>query len=91
MYINPNPRSFKKAFKNILIQTALILTSENEINQNPYQLALTEIHKAKSRNVFIDFDIDDITEEEFLNKFYENKLDINLDSLNLLKTKVGVH
>lgn len=92
LYINPNPRDFKKAAKNSLIRFANLITEQYNSNQyNPHQEVMSEIQKAKSRLVYFDLDIDDMTIElleptkESLSKV------INLDSLHFLKTRGGFH
>ena len=89
LYINPNPRDLIKATRNGLIRFAHLIGEQYNSNQyNPHQEILSEIQKAKSRMVWMDFDFDDV-EINDTKKALEGK--INFDSLNWLKTRGGFH
>lgn len=87
MYICPNPRSQEKAAKQLLKKLADAVTKPYE-GYNVHQLALTELHKAISRKVYMDFDYDDMEPEQVLSQL-EGK--INIDAVNFLKTRGGFH
>jgi len=57
LYITPNPRDMFKATVNTMVKLAQSIRDQN-ISMNPHQEAMSEIQKAKSRNCWIDFDID---------------------------------
>ena len=87
LYIIPNPRSQEKAAKNLLKKLADVVTKPYE-KYNVHQLSLTELHKACSRKVFVDFDYDDKDLGETLKKAGEF---INPDALSYLRTRGGFH
>lgn len=62
LYIIPNPRNMMRATVNTMVKLAQSIRDQN-VAMNPHQEALSEIQKAKSRTVFVDFDLD-----------YENKI-----------------
>ena len=91
LYISLNPCSIKKATISLTKSLIDIITSGDYTNLE--QLALSSIHKSKSRVIFVDADIDtpDIfyNKVEFHNNYVKNKLPI--DCYNVLKTKGGYH
>lgn len=88
LYINVNPRSFKKAQKNLLIALANKITEISNY-QNPSSLALSEIQRAKSRTVYVDFDFD--TDKPY-SHFEKDILNIiNEEAINVIKTRGGFH
>jgi hypothetical protein len=87
LYMNPNPRCHEKAAKNLLKILADKITKKYE-HYNTHQLALTELHRAKSRNFVVDFDFDEIDYEDISNLI--NKV-INIDAYKVVKTRGGFH
>jgi hypothetical protein len=87
LYICPNPRCHEKAAKNLLRELANKITKKYE-DYNTYQLAMTELHRAKSRTVFVDFDYDGIEYDVYREKI--NSV-LNTDSFRVLKTRGGFH
>ena len=72
LYINPNPRSMKKATFLMAKKCIQLIENQND-NYNIHAEALSCIQKSKSRGVFVDFDID--TKEVDLSKI-ENILPV---------------
>jgi hypothetical protein len=87
IYINPNPRDLVKATKNSLIRFAELITSDYN-GYNPHQEVLSEIQKAYSRKVFLDFDFDNVSVESVMEKMHDK---LNLDSVHILNTRGGFH
>jgi len=92
LYINPNPRDFKRAAKNSLVRFANLITEQYTSNQyNPHQEVMSEIQKAKNRMIYFDMDVDDMTLED-LNLIQGNLFTIiNADALHFLQTRGGFH
>jgi hypothetical protein len=87
LYVCPNPRSHEKAAKNLLKTLADKITKQYE-NYNTYQLAMTELHRAKSRTFVVDFDYDNIEYDSIREEI--NSV-LNKDSFSVLKTRGGFH
>lgn len=87
LYMNPNPRCHEKAAKNLLKVLADKVTKKYE-HYNTYHLAMTELHKACSRKVFIDFDFDNIKFEDIEDKIREH---INPEAATIVNTRGGFH
>ncbi len=87
LYINPNPRSLEKAAKNTLIALANAITSDYN-GYNPHKLVLSEIQKAASRKVYMDFDIDGTELSVIMGGLEGN---VNLDACRILNTRGGYH
>ena len=85
LYITPNPRSLIKATKASLIKFAELITSPYN-GYNPHSEVMSEIQKACSRKVFLDFDF--VSVDEFLPQITGK---INLDALHLVQTIGGFH
>lgn len=92
LYINPNPRDFIKATRNGLIRFAHLMAEQYNANRyNPHQEIMSEIQKAKSRMVYFDMDIDNVTIDELpLIKTLVNPC-INMDAVSFLQTRGGFH
>lgn len=58
LYITVNPRDMKKASFNSIKALVDLIQNEDKRNLNPHSEVLSQIHKAKSRSVFVHFDID---------------------------------
>lgn len=87
LYITPNPRSFLKAGKQALIKLSTLIGKPYD-GWNPHQEMMSEIQKAKSRSVFVDFDFDDISFEEVEEDILKN---INKEAISILNTRGGFH
>lgn len=84
IYITYNPRSQIKAAKSLLKRFADLITQDYS-NYNVHAEVMSELHKAQSRKIFIDFDFDDFIYKEDNFKF------LNRDSYHVLKTRGGFH
>ena len=87
LYINPNPRSLEKATKNALVKFAELITKEYT-GYNPHQEVMSEIQKTHSRKIFFDLDFDNVEVDLVVRQVKEC---INMDCVNILKTKNGFH
>lgn len=88
LYINVNPRSFKRAAKESLKKFADLIAS-NSIGYNSHQEVLSQIQKAPSRKIYFDLDFDTDKDEFDLD---ENVFKfINKDCVTILETRGGFH
>jgi len=87
LYISVNPRDFLKATKNSLVKFAQLLTQEYN-GYNPHQEVMSEIHRAVSRKVWFDLDIDNLDFETVQSTVLQF---INKDAVKFLRTKNGCH
>jgi len=85
LYINPNPRSLEKAAKASLKKFADLITNPYN-GYNPHQEVLSEIQKAKSRTVYMDFDFDNVEIS-----LVRNQMILPPECLHYLKTRGGFH
>lgn len=92
LYVTINPRSHITAGKNMLKLLADKVCEGVYQGFNLHQIALTEIHKAQSRKVFMDFDFDISNDEESLSKVKKQVLSyINSDCVSFMHTRGGMH
>jgi hypothetical protein len=92
LYINPKPRDFIKATRNGLIRFAHLMAEQYNSNAyNPHQEIMSEIQKAKSRMVYFDMDLDDVTIEDLLLMKIVITPYINMDAVTFLQTRGGFH
>lgn len=87
MYICPNPRSQERAAKALLKKLVDCITL-NYNGYNIHQLAMTELHRACSRKIYMDFDFDEIPKEKVL---IELPKYVNIDAVRFLQTRGGFH
>lgn len=90
VYITPNPRSFQLAAINGLKKFADLVTKPYN-GYNPHQEIISEIQKAKSRTVFVDFDFDVMPEFTVADFYPELGELVNDEAINILKTRGGYH
>lgn len=90
LYITTNPRSMPKAAANLLVKLATSMRDQNT-EMNCHAEALSQIQKAKSRTVYIDFDIDISEELELTQVMRQLETYVNKDAITWLKTRGGVH
>ncbi len=90
LYISVNPRDMYKASINTMVKLAQSIRDQNVL-MNPHQEALSEIQRTKSRTVYVDFDVDDTSEERINSLHKEISEYINLDAVTFLRTKGGMH
>lgn len=88
LYITVNPRHMFRATVNTMVKLANSIRDQN-VMMNPHQEAMSEIQKAKSRTVYIDFDFD-CDNDTFPSK-EEIGRHINTDAITLLRTRGGFH
>lgn len=90
LYIQPNPRSMRKAS----IRTAKMILSNIEMEryQNPKSIALNAIQVSKSKTVFVDFDFD-INNSNYEKHITDiaNEATGNEKSFYIVKTRGGYH
>lgn len=92
LYINPNPRDFIKATRNGLIRFAHLMAEQYNANRyNPHHEIMSEIQKARSRMVYFDMDIDDVTLDDFELIKTLVAPHINMDAVSFLNTRGGFH
>lgn len=87
LYISVNPRDFLKATRQSLIKMANLLAMEYN-GYNPHQEVMSEIHRACSRKVWFDLDIDDPDFDGIRSEVLES---INPECVKFLRTKNGCH
>ena len=85
LYINPNPRNFKKATFDGIIKLTQLLKNDNK-NFNPHAELLSIIQKTISRKIYLDFDVDF---KDF--DFNQLKDIINLSCMDIVETRGGYH
>jgi hypothetical protein len=90
LYINPNPRCFKKA--SITTLKMIVDNIGKDRYQNPYSISLNAIQVSKSRTFRVDFDFD------VPNQHYDQHIkDIafeatgNKECFEIIKTRGGYH
>ncbi len=85
LYINPNPRSLRKATYNSIIELTKLLRDEKSA-YNPHAEVMSCIQRSIGRKIYLDFDID-------YKPFDPARLDefINRDSVEILDTRGGYH
>lgn len=87
LYITINPRDLLKATKNSLLKFASLIGVDYN-GYDPQQEVISEIHRACSRKIFLDFDFDDIDFETVKDEMFSY---INKDACKVLKTRGGFH
>lgn len=83
-YINPNPRSLKKAIKACMYDFVSAF-AENKEYFNPLQNVLTNVHREHNKLQIIGFDYDHTEYPSIIETF------VNKESLTVTKTKGGFH
>jgi hypothetical protein len=87
LYIAINPRNLVKANKELLVELAKCC-AEGKFSFNPLSLARTAVHRAVGRKVFVDFDYDHVSPEEYLP---EIRGILPSGSYSILRTRGGFH
>lgn len=87
LYITINPRSYERATRDLLLKLTSYVTKPY-CWFNPYQEAMSAIHKCYSRKLFIDFDFDGADLIQVRNSLWDK---INSDCLHFLMTRGGFH
>ena len=83
----PNPRNHIKAAQETLIDLARKITAPYD-GYNASSIALNNLQKCGSRNIYYDIDFDEVSVEETLPQIKEN---ININACLFLKTYGGFH
>lgn len=89
LYITVNPRDMLKATRTGLIKLANLLGVDYN-GHNPHQEIMSEIQKAKSRTVYVDFDFDGCSALHVKKQIFHNDI-LNQGSFRLLETRGGCH
>lgn len=87
VYLTINPRSQKKALFDLSKRLIQILESDGH-NYNVHQEALSAIQRSKSRTFYVDFDLDEPSEQHLYS--IKNYL-INPEACTWLQTRGGYH
>lgn len=91
LYINPNPRDLHKATIQG-VKKLVDLATRNYEGHNPQAEIMSEIQKAKSKKVYMDFDFDNadlnMTQWDLFDKHYPI---INKEAVHILQTRGGFH
>jgi hypothetical protein len=87
VYISPNPRDLWKATKTGLIKFAQLVTQPYN-GHNPHQEIMSEIQKAWSRKIYLDFDFDGVDKDETLHQIWGH---LNPECITVLNTHSGFH
>lgn len=87
LYITINPRDLIKATRNSLIKFANLIGVDYN-GYDPQQEAISEVHRACSRKVYLDFDFDDVDFETVKDEIFSY---INKGACKVLKTRGGFH
>lgn len=90
LYININPRSFKKAQKGLL-KTLVDKVLEPNNLQNVNALSLSELQKAKSGAMVVDFDFDTNYNFHYFWNHMGLKEILNHEGFDVIKTRGGFH
>lgn len=90
LYINPNPRCFKKA--SIVTLKMLADNIGNDKYQNPHSIALNAVQVSKSRTFRVDFDFD-INNQHFDKHIKDTVYEAvgNTNCFDIIKTRGGYH
>lgn len=87
LYITPNPRNLMVATQKSLMKMAELCCRPYQ-GWNPQQEVMSEIQKAKSRTVYVDFDFDNVQYEDLHDKI---NILINPSAYTILQTRGGFH
>lgn len=87
LYIGLNPRSLLEANKKLLVALATRI-ADGDLNFNPISAATTELHRAVSRKLFLDFDYDNVDPVDYLPKI---QAIFPPEVYRILKTRGGFH
>lgn len=89
LYITPNPRNMWKATHNGLVKMATCIRDDNKLT-NPVQEMMSEVHKAKAKTHWIDFDID-APWDKMAGIIAKISGYVNVDAIKWLKSRGGLH
>lgn len=86
VYITPNPRCLKRAFKTLAKRSVEVIC-EN-IDANPVSEALTAVHQSLGTNFVKDFDFDNVDLNVTLEEVYKV---VNKSAVHIVLTRGGFH
>jgi len=88
LYIGVNPRSTTKAaFQTIIALTEAIQTGHQKLN--PHSIAMSQLHKAPARKLFVVFDVD--RKDDLQETIETTRNIVGDDAPKFLETRGGVH
>jgi len=87
LYMTINPRNLWKATFSSLVHLARCIQT-NAYTVNPHQEVMSEIQKAKSRTIYVDFDLDS-RDNKIIQEILGNY--INPEAVTLLQSRGGYH
>lgn len=90
LYVTVNPRSQVIATRNLLIKLAQ-LVGQPYNGHNVHQIAMSEIQKAKSDTIWVDFDLDVEKSDSYLDRIKTVLHELGVVDFKILETRGGYH
>jgi hypothetical protein len=89
MYINPNPRDMIKGASRTVVELFEKVVNSPGLILDAQSIAMTHIHKSKSRTVFAHFDYDTMEPSDWMKLAIGTY--INPEACSIIKTRGGFH